>query len=153
MKNINTKLTMLLATGLTLGLSAMVMGQPQERGGGGRQGGQMSGSMLMQMFPVMAALDADKDGTISAAEISGASAALAKLDANGDGELTFDEIRPQRFQGGRGGGRGMQGRGMQGRGMQGRGMQGGAGKGGGRGGMQSGGEGGARRSRPPADDE
>ncbi len=46
--------------------------------------------------PLMVALDADKDGTLSAAEISGAPAALAKLDTNGDGKLTPDELRPPR---------------------------------------------------------
>jgi Ca2+-binding EF-hand superfamily protein len=42
----------------------------------------------------MEAIDANGDGTISAAEISAASEALAKLDENGDGQLTDDELRP-----------------------------------------------------------
>jgi Ca2+-binding EF-hand superfamily protein len=40
------------------------------------------------------ALDADHDGTISAAEIRSSSAALKRLDVNGDGRLTFEELRP-----------------------------------------------------------
>ena len=46
--------------------------------------------------PLMVALDADKDGKLSATEISGAAAALAKLDTNADGELSADELRPAR---------------------------------------------------------
>lgn len=44
--------------------------------------------------PIIVALDADQDGVISAAEIEGAPAALAKLDQNNDGELTRDELHP-----------------------------------------------------------
>jgi hypothetical protein len=43
---------------------------------------------------VMLALDANKDGAISAAEIAGAVASLQALDANSDGKLTRDELRP-----------------------------------------------------------
>jgi Ca2+-binding EF-hand superfamily protein len=50
--------------------------------------------------PVFLALDTDKDGVISAAEIASASAALKSLDKNGDGKLSEDEVRPQ--MGGRG---------------------------------------------------
>ena len=49
---------------------------------------------LMRALPVMAALDADGNGEISAAEIQGAVAALKKLDKNKDGKLTNDELRP-----------------------------------------------------------
>ena len=42
----------------------------------------------MQFLPVLAALDADKNGEISAEEIDNAAAALKKLDKNGDGYLT-----------------------------------------------------------------
>jgi hypothetical protein len=45
--------------------------------------------------PVIAALDADRDGVISAEEIENASEALLALDKNGDGELTRDELHPQ----------------------------------------------------------
>ncbi|MFN7989644.1 MAG: hypothetical protein U0529_19380 [Thermoanaerobaculia bacterium] len=46
--------------------------------------------------PIVAALDADGDGVISAAEIANAAAALRKLDRNRDGKLTPDEYRPPR---------------------------------------------------------
>ncbi len=64
--------------------------------------------------PLVAALDANGDGVIDAAEIANAPAALKSLDKNGDGQLTHDELRPA---GGRGpggpggpGGRGQGGR-------------------------------------------
>ncbi len=44
--------------------------------------------------PLHAALDADADGVISAAEMQNAANALKGLDQNGDGELTPDELRP-----------------------------------------------------------
>jgi len=40
------------------------------------------------------ALDADRDGELSAEEIEGAAAALKKLDKNDDGKLDRDELRP-----------------------------------------------------------
>lgn len=46
--------------------------------------------------PLFALLDADHDGAISAAEIENATAALATLDDNNDGEITLDELRPPR---------------------------------------------------------
>lgn len=44
--------------------------------------------------PVMLALDADGDHSLSAAEITNAPRSLAALDANQDGKLTRDELRP-----------------------------------------------------------
>jgi hypothetical protein len=55
--------------------------------------------------PVMEALDANHDGVIDADEIANAPAALKKLDKNGDGKLTPDELRPHRPHGGEGQGR------------------------------------------------
>ena len=43
---------------------------------------------------LMRALDANHDGVIDAGEIANASAALKTLDKNGDGRLTYDELRP-----------------------------------------------------------
>jgi Ca2+-binding EF-hand superfamily protein len=43
--------------------------------------------------PIMQALDVNQDGVMDAQEISGASTALLRLDKNGDGKLTPDEIR------------------------------------------------------------
>jgi len=46
--------------------------------------------------PIMMALDADKDGALSAEEIAKAPEALKTLDKNGDGKLTVDELGPPR---------------------------------------------------------
>jgi hypothetical protein len=43
----------------------------------------------------MAALDTNKDGELDADEIANASASLLKLDANADGKLTREELRPK----------------------------------------------------------
>jgi len=45
-------------------------------------------------MPVIAAIDANGDGDLSAEELAGAAQALKKLDKNGDGKLTRDEMRP-----------------------------------------------------------
>jgi hypothetical protein len=57
-----------------------------------------------RLDPVLAALDTDKDGEISDAELKAASAALATLDKNKNGELSSDEVLPS-FGPGRPGGR------------------------------------------------
>lgn len=44
--------------------------------------------------PIIAVLDTDRDGKISAAEIEKAAESLAKLDKDGDGEITQEELRP-----------------------------------------------------------
>lgn len=43
-------------------------------------------------FPLLEALDTDKDGKLSQAEVDGAVAALKKLDKDGDGKLSKEEI-------------------------------------------------------------
>jgi len=45
-------------------------------------------------LPVLKALDSDGDKVISEKELKNASKSLIKLDKNGDGNLTIDEIRP-----------------------------------------------------------
>jgi hypothetical protein len=47
-------------------------------------------------LPLVLALDVNGDGIIDASEIANASAALLKLDKNGDGQLTPDEYMPPR---------------------------------------------------------
>jgi len=47
-------------------------------------------------LPLVMALDVNGDGIIDASEIANASAALLKLDKNGDGQLTPDEFLPPR---------------------------------------------------------
>jgi Ca2+-binding EF-hand superfamily protein len=51
---------------------------------------------FMRVHPVLAALDANHDGEISSDEIRNASAALRRLDANGDGKLVERELLPDR---------------------------------------------------------
>jgi hypothetical protein len=46
--------------------------------------------------PIVAALDANKDGVIDATELANATAALSALDKNGDGQLTRDELMGDR---------------------------------------------------------
>ena len=63
----------------------------QRQQGQGRP--QMMDAMAHRM-PLMLALDADQDGSISATELEDASKALAKLDKDGDGALSPEELRP-----------------------------------------------------------
>lgn len=86
---------------------------PHEGGqiGGGHQGGPgggQGGERPRFTPPLVAALDANSDGVIDAQEIANASAALKKLDKNGDGKITRDEMMPPRPQGGQGGQQGGQ---------------------------------------------
>ena len=71
-----------------------------DRGPGGRGPG---GPGMMRMDKVFSALDTDQDGTVSAAEMEVAAKSLAKLDANSDGKLTEEEVRPNFGPGGPGG--------------------------------------------------
>ncbi|MFO1488003.1 MAG: hypothetical protein U1F65_05965 [Verrucomicrobiota bacterium] len=84
-------------------------GGPGGPGGPGGQGGQgMRGRRPVP--PLINALDANHDGVIDADEIANASAALKKLDKNGDGKLTQDELMPQGMGPGNGQGQGGPGR-------------------------------------------
>lgn len=85
-------------------LSAVAFGQNEPKREGKesqnparrQQGGdraEMAGAMAQRM-PLLLALDADKDGSISASEIENASKALATLDKDGDGALSPEELRP-----------------------------------------------------------
>ncbi|MES2573097.1 MAG: EF-hand domain-containing protein [Verrucomicrobiota bacterium] len=65
-----------------------------------REGPPPGGADRRPAPPLMAALDANKDGEIDAAELANASAALKALDKNGDGKLSGEEIRPPRGPGG-----------------------------------------------------
>ena len=89
--------------------------ESQSRAPGRGQGGGQNA--------VMRAIDTDGDGELSAAEIAAVPNQLSKLDSNGDGKLTRDEVRSSE---GRSAGRGGQGSGGQGgRGQGGRGQGGG----------------------------
>ena len=83
-------------------------GEGREEGrGGGRGGPGGPGGGMMRFDPILAAIDTDHDGTLSAAEIRNAPAAVKTLDKNNDGQITSDEAMPA-F-GGRGRGEGRQG--------------------------------------------
>ncbi|MGN6547148.1 MAG: EF-hand domain-containing protein [Aureliella sp.] len=68
-------------------------------GPGGPLGMGLGPRMMLSRMPLMAALDADGDGEISASEIDGAVAALKKLDKNSDGKLTTEELLPEGMRG------------------------------------------------------
>ncbi|MGD9854140.1 MAG: hypothetical protein AB7U20_04235 [Planctomycetaceae bacterium] len=57
--------------------------------------GFFRGEFRPPQMPLITALDANKDGEISAEEIANATAALKSLDKNEDGKLTREEMRPQ----------------------------------------------------------
>jgi Ca2+-binding EF-hand superfamily protein len=87
--------------------------QAQTAPGGGRgegrgegRGGRGEGMSFLRLDPILAALNTDGDDVISAEELTNAPASLKKLDKNGDGKLTEDEVRinmPGRGGRGRGG--------------------------------------------------
>jgi Ca2+-binding EF-hand superfamily protein len=83
-------------------------GPPSQRD---RRDGPQFGQFRMPPLAVVEALDADKDGKLSADEVKAAAESLRKLDKNNDGKLSSDEIGwpPQRGGFGRGGGRGFGG--------------------------------------------
>jgi hypothetical protein len=86
-------LTLIAALGaLALAANAQDGGGPPPGGPGGQGGPGMGGKRPLP--PIIAALDTNHDGTIDADEIANASASLKKLDKNGDGKLTPDELRP-----------------------------------------------------------
>src|SRR5882757_2603973 len=96
-----------LLTLLALSASAVIV-NAQDAGGppdGQRPSGGPGMNRRPPPSPVIECLDANHDGVIDADEIANASAALKKLDKNGDGKLTQDELRPPRPQGGDGQGR------------------------------------------------
>ena len=76
------------------------------RGEGEREGGRGRGGPegMMRMDPIFAALDANHDNEIDAAELDHAATPLKSLDKNQDGKLTEDEVRPNFGRGMRGGG-------------------------------------------------
>jgi hypothetical protein len=86
------KMKALLASAIALSFTSSIVtaqDSPGGRGPGGRPGS-----------PIMAALDANKDGEIDATELANATTALKALDKDGDGKLAGDEIRPPRRRGG-----------------------------------------------------
>lgn len=93
------KLTRFLLAGLTVGFTCLASAQtstPGPRQGGGFRGPGPHGPGPHFPPPVIAALDLNKDGTISADEIAQAATSLKALDKNGDGKLDFEELHPGR---------------------------------------------------------
>lgn len=85
-----------LAAALALSLSTLTLHAQNNAAPGGEH--------KRPLPPIIAALDANSDGLIDADEIANAAVALKKLDKNGDGKLTRDEVMPPRPQGeGKGG--------------------------------------------------
>jgi hypothetical protein len=95
------------ALALALGLPTLtVMAQdsnPPSRNPDRRPNGEAGGSpgerrpgdgMRRPQSPLFAALDSNHDGVIDEKEIAQAAESLKKLDKNGDGKITMDEIRP-----------------------------------------------------------
>ena len=73
------------------------IGRPGAMGEGRPGGGGISPQAMALFFrnlPVMKTLDVDEDGQLSPAEIENASKSLIKLDKNGDGILSAEEMRP-----------------------------------------------------------
>ena len=103
-------------------------GEGQE--GRGKPGGERGRRPMFHrpISPLMAALDANKDGMLDAEEIKNASAALAKL-ANEKGVITREQLRPKRPEGGKGGERPEAGKGGKGGERRGRGRGRGRGEG------------------------
>lgn len=86
----------LIGSGLMLAFAAQsALGQQGPRRGGQDGGQRPGGGRPGGGDPIARVLDADQDGVISAAEIANAAVALKTLDANKDGQLTVDEIRPR----------------------------------------------------------
>ena len=98
MKTLNRTLMALALAGATLTAIAENDERPHPPGGPGGPGG----GRPRMVSPLMEALDANHDGILDADEIKNAANALMKLDKNGDGKLTEDELRPARPGGGRG---------------------------------------------------
>jgi len=104
-----TSIKTIIAVAL-VGSAAWFVAQAQDGPGGGQRGGRGPGGHggpegqgmggHRPPPPIIAVLDANHDGVIDADEIANASKALLKLDKNGDGKLTQDELRPPRPEGG-----------------------------------------------------
>lgn len=78
-------------------------GRGGEGGPGGGRGGRGGEGGPPAMSPIMAVLDTNKDGELSADEIKNAAIALMKLDTNKNGKLDEAELRPEPGPGGPGG--------------------------------------------------
>ena len=80
---------LMIHAGLALTLAASIVTAQEPRGGGPPQGHLPM--PMMRLSPILAVIDANQDGSISAEELANAPARLKTLDKNGDGMLTRDE--------------------------------------------------------------
>lgn len=81
-----------------VGFAPAAFSHSHEEGEGGGRGPGGGRAGFLARLPLMKALDADGDGELSAEEIANAAAALGTLDKNGDGKLSAEELRPPRPQ-------------------------------------------------------
>jgi hypothetical protein len=84
---------LLLVGGLIIAESLLAQTDSTAAGSGHRHRGPGGPGRLP---PVLRALDVDRDGEISPAEIAGSSAALSTLDADADGSVSTAEMHPPR---------------------------------------------------------
>lgn len=85
-----------LAVRIWLGTAAMAFAQTTTPPAGPRPGGPGGPGRGGHGHPIVRALDADKDGTLSAFELANATTALKALDTNNDGTIAAEELRPAR---------------------------------------------------------
>jgi hypothetical protein len=90
------KNTAALLIALGLALPAVTLAQDSDQPRPPRRDGAPGLDGPRPIPPLMAALDANHDGVIDETEIKNASEALRKMDKNGDGKLTLEELRPRR---------------------------------------------------------
>lgn len=67
--------------------------------GGGRGEGPRGEMNFIRLDPILAAIDTNGDGVLSAEEILKSADSIRKLDKNGDGKVTRDEVMPSTGQG------------------------------------------------------
>jgi hypothetical protein len=96
MKNVHIILA--LSLGAATALSAQTTTQTPTDGshGGPRRGGPGHGGPGRFFNPVVRAIDTDKNGELSATELTNAPAAIRTLDVNNDGTVSADELHPAR---------------------------------------------------------
>lgn len=86
-----------ITVGVSVAQTAGAEAKPARPAPGERGPGGPGGPDRPRLMPFML-LDANRDGELSAAEIDAAPQVLRKLDVNGDGKLTRDELMPRRRQ-------------------------------------------------------
>lgn len=75
-----------IISGLMVGVAGAQEAQEQEN--------RPSRNAFLRMIPVIAALDSDEDGILSAEEIADATKSLTTLDKDEDGTLSIEEMQP-----------------------------------------------------------